>query len=128
MHEHGIDDSANDEDSPLGPRPVSAKAVYRLADKLDLPALKLRAFQHISSQLTAQNIPAEVFSRFSSTFEDVRKVRLSPSFYITNHLELTGVGSGCILPEALDGDQEIRQYDSDLAADSTRTARWVRRG
>jgi hypothetical protein len=76
MHEHGIDDSASDEDSLLGPRPVSAKAVYRLADKLDLPALKLRAFQHISSQLTAQNIPAEVFSRFSSTFEDVRKVRL----------------------------------------------------
>lgn len=76
MHEHGIDHSTSDDDSPLGPRPVSAKAVYRLADKLDLPALKLRAFQHISSQLTSQNIPAEVFSRFSSTFEDVRKVRL----------------------------------------------------
>lgn len=74
MHEHGVSDSPTDEDSPVGPRPVSAKAVYRLADKLDLPALKLRAFQHISSQLTAQNIPAEVFSRFSSTFEDVRKV------------------------------------------------------
>jgi hypothetical protein len=48
--------------------------VYRLADKLDLPALKLRAFQHIIAGVTAQNIPAEVFSRFSSTFEDVRKV------------------------------------------------------
>jgi len=119
MHEHGIDDSASDEDSPLGPRPVSAKAVYRLADKLDLPALKLRAFQHISSQLTAQNIPAEVFSRFSSTFEDVRKVRLSPSFHITSCLELIGVGSSRFLPEALDRDQEIRQYDSNLAADST---------
>lgn len=46
----------------------------RLADKLDLPALRMRAFQHIMSELTAQNIPAEVFSRFSSTFEDVRKV------------------------------------------------------
>jgi hypothetical protein len=78
MHEHGVSDSDNssDEESPVGPRPVSAKAVYRLADKLDLPALKLRAFQHISSQLTAQNIPAEVFSRFSSTFEDVRKVNM----------------------------------------------------
>jgi hypothetical protein len=128
MHEHGIDDSANDEDSPLGPRPVSAKAVYRLADKLDLPALKLRAFQHISSQLTAQNIPAEVFSRFSSTFEDVRKVSLFPSFRIPSHLELTCVGPGSILPEALDRDQEIRQYDSDLAADSTRTACRFRRG
>lgn len=83
MHEHGVSENENmtdvtdDEDSPVGPRPVSAKAVYRLADKLDLPALKLRAFQHIASQLTAQNIPAEVFSRFSSTFEDVRKVSSS---------------------------------------------------
>jgi hypothetical protein len=54
---------------------VSAKAIYRLADKLDIPALKLRAFQHIMSQMSAANVPAEVFSRFSSTFEDVRKVR-----------------------------------------------------
>jgi hypothetical protein len=125
MHEHGIDDSANDEDSPLGPRPVSAKAVYRLADKLDLPALKLRAFQHISSQLTAQNIPAEVFSRFSSTFEDVRKVRYPLIFH---RRRLTNIGPGSILPQALDRDQEIRQYDSDLAADSTRTACRIRRG
>lgn len=61
-------------EGPVGPRPVSAKAVYRLADKLDLPALKLRAFQHIISQLTPYNIPAEVFSRFSTMFDDVRKV------------------------------------------------------
>lgn len=73
MDEHGISDLPEE---PVGPRPVSAKAVYRLADKLDLPALKLRAFQHICSGLTAQNIPAEVFSRFSSTFDDVRKVSL----------------------------------------------------
>jgi hypothetical protein len=82
MHEHGVSENPNDpnedEDSPVGPRPVSAKAVYRLADKLDLPALKLRAFQHIVGQLTAHNIPAEVFSRFSSTFEDVRKVSPVP--------------------------------------------------
>ncbi len=73
MAEHSI----GDPDAP-GPRPVSAKAVYRLADKLDLPALKLRAFQHICGGLTASNIPAEVFSRFSSTFEDVKKVSLEP--------------------------------------------------
>ncbi|RXK42252.1 hypothetical protein M231_00611 [Tremella mesenterica] len=64
----------NYEPDELGPRPVSAKAVYRLADKLDLPALKLRAFQHICAGMTAQSIPAEVFSRFSSTYEDIRKV------------------------------------------------------
>ena len=125
MHEHGIDDSTSDEDSPLGPRPVSAKAVYRLADKLDLPALKLRAFQHISSQLTSQNIPAEVFSRFSSTFEDVRKVRFH---LISIRRRLTNVGPGSILLEALDRDQEIRQYDSDLATDSIGTACRIRRG
>lgn len=61
----------------MGPQPVSAKAVYRLADKLDFPELKLRAFQHICSQLTPANIPAEVFSRFSSTYEDVRKVQVA---------------------------------------------------
>ena len=72
MTEHDI---STDDDEASGPRPVSAKAVYRLADKLDLPALKFRAFQHICSGLTASNIPSEVFSRFSSTFEDVRKVR-----------------------------------------------------
>jgi hypothetical protein len=80
MSEHGITSSASggeDDDAPLGPRPVSAKAVYRLADKLDLPALKLRAFQHICAGLTAQNIPAEVFSRFSTTFEDLRKVQVA---------------------------------------------------
>ena len=125
MHEHGIDDSTSDEDSPLGPRPVSAKAVYRLADKLDLPALKLRAFQHISSQLTSQNIPAEVFSRFSSTFEDVRKVCFH---LITVRPRLTNVGPGSILLEALDRDQEIRQYDSNLATDPIGTACRIRRG
>nr|XP_018265738.1 uncharacterized protein I303_02110 [Kwoniella dejecticola CBS 10117]OBR87896.1 hypothetical protein I303_02110 [Kwoniella dejecticola CBS 10117] len=61
----------------VGPRPVSAKAIYRLADKLDLPALKLRAFQHILGGLTAGNVPAEVFSKFSSTYEDVRKVQVA---------------------------------------------------
>lgn len=77
MDEHNIAHSPKSTSGdPLGPRPVSAKAVYRLADKLDLQALKLRAFQHIIAGLTAQNVPAEVFSRFSSTFEDVRKVSL----------------------------------------------------
>ncbi|ORY26879.1 hypothetical protein BCR39DRAFT_539919 [Naematelia encephala] len=69
-----------------GPRPVSAKAVYRLADKLDLQALKLRAFQHIVGGLTAQNIPAEVFSRFSSTFEHVRKVQVA--FFLKHWSEI----------------------------------------
>ncbi|WVQ84040.1 hypothetical protein IAT38_006185 [Cryptococcus sp. DSM 104549] len=69
--------SGDEDDLILGPRPVSAKSIYRLADKLDLPALKLRSFQHICSQLTSRNVPAEVFSRFASTYEDVRKVEVA---------------------------------------------------
>jgi len=84
MDEHDIG-NGEDKGAP-GPRPVSAKAIYRLADKLDLPALKLRAFQHICSQLTAQNIPAEVFSRFSSMFEDVRKVQVA--FFLKHWSEI----------------------------------------
>ncbi len=76
------------------PAPCSAKAIYRLADvrlrsvacaevqidrsvqrqKFDLPSLRQRAFQHIVSQLTVQNIPYEAFSSFSATYEQVRKV------------------------------------------------------
>lgn len=84
LDEHNIGDGETEE--PIGPRPVSAKAMYRLADKLDLQSLKLRAFQHICSQLTVQNIPAEVFSRFSSTFEDVRKVQVA--FFLKHWSEI----------------------------------------
>jgi hypothetical protein len=80
------------------PVPCSAKAIYRLADvskslmvllfsqtditifpqKLDLPRLRQRAFQHIISQLTVQNCPFEVFTNFSATYEQVRKVSRTP--------------------------------------------------
>ncbi|WWD00312.1 hypothetical protein V866_007223 [Kwoniella sp. B9012] len=83
------EDDEEDEDADiyvLGPRPVSAKAVYRLADKLDLPALKLRAFQHICAGLTAGNVPAEVFSRFSNTYEDIRKVQVA--FFLKHWSEI----------------------------------------
>ncbi|TFK52200.1 hypothetical protein OE88DRAFT_1657312 [Heliocybe sulcata] len=61
---------------PGQPTPCSAKAVYRLADKLDLRALKERAFQYIVKSLTVQNVPYEMFSSFSTTFDDVRKVQM----------------------------------------------------
>jgi hypothetical protein len=84
----------SDEWPENAPRPCSAKAIFRLADvsnqsrfipecglirsysiqKLDLPSLRQRAFQHIISQLTPQNIPYEVFSQFSSTYDEVRTV------------------------------------------------------
>jgi len=36
--------------------PASAKAIYRLADKMGLAELKERAHDHIVSSLTAQNV------------------------------------------------------------------------
>ncbi|KAJ3535861.1 hypothetical protein NM688_g6921 [Phlebia brevispora] len=62
---------------PDKPRPSSAKAVYRLADKLDLQDLKERAFQHIIKSLTVENVAYETFSHFSAAFDDVRKVEIN---------------------------------------------------
>ncbi|KAG9315722.1 hypothetical protein JVU11DRAFT_3369 [Chiua virens] len=59
------------------PAPCSAKAVYRLADKLGLLELREKAFQHIQQSLTVENIPLEVFSPFSATFAEVRKVQVN---------------------------------------------------
>jgi len=61
---------------PGMPSPCSAKAVYRLADRLDLGDLKQRAFQFIIKSLTVENVPYEVFSTFSAAFEEVRKVQI----------------------------------------------------
>lgn len=61
---------------PGQPSPCSAKAVYRLADRLDLGDLKQRAFQFIIKSLTVENVPYEVFSTFSAAFEEVRKVQI----------------------------------------------------
>lgn len=57
--------------------PCSAKAVYRIADKLDLAELKARTFQHICKSMTVNNVPFEMFSSFSASFEDVRKMQVS---------------------------------------------------
>lgn len=38
--------------------PCSAKAIYRLSDKMGLVELKERAFEHIVSSLNAQNVSA----------------------------------------------------------------------
>jgi len=68
--------------NPGHPYPCSAKAVYRLADKLGLVELKARAFEHITKSLTVENVPYEVFSTFSATFEVVRKVEVK---YFLDH-------------------------------------------
>jgi len=60
----------------------SAKAIYRLADKLNLTELKSRAFEHITRSLTVQNIPMEVFSSFTSAYEEIRKIEVN---YMLTH-------------------------------------------
>ncbi|KAF8636008.1 hypothetical protein AX15_000169 [Amanita polypyramis BW_CC] len=60
--------------NPDKPTPCSAKAVYRLADRLGLLDLKDRAAQYIYKSLTVDNIASEVFSPFSATYDEIRKV------------------------------------------------------
>lgn len=59
---------------PERPHPCSAKALYRLADKLNISDLKKRAQDHISQSLTVQNIVWEAFSSFTCQFPDVLKM------------------------------------------------------
>lgn len=74
--------------NPGHPVPCSAKAVYRLADKLGLTELKSRAFEHITKSLTVENVPYEVFSTFSATFEVVRKVEVK--YFLDHWAEIRG--------------------------------------
>lgn len=76
---------------PGQPSPCSAKAVYRLADRLDLGDLKQRAFQFIIKSLTVENVPYEVFSTFSTAFEEVRKVQIN--FFLDNWSAIRASGS-----------------------------------
>ncbi|GAA5952810.1 hypothetical protein JCM8115_002356 [Rhodotorula mucilaginosa] len=57
--------------------PCSAKAIYRLADKMGLAELKERAYEHIVQSLTPQNIVYEVFGSFSTRFDEVRRVEVA---------------------------------------------------
>lgn len=61
---------------PSRPAPCSAKAMYRLADKLQISDLKRRAQEHLCASLTVHNIVWEAFSSFTSHFPDVRKMEI----------------------------------------------------
>lgn len=67
---------------PSLPSPCSAKAMYRLADKLQIPDLKSRSQEHLYSSLTVHNIVWEAFSSFTSQFADVRKLEVD---YLLRH-------------------------------------------
>ncbi|PWN44228.1 hypothetical protein IE81DRAFT_321630 [Ceraceosorus guamensis] len=61
---------------PDKPAPCSAKAMYKLADKLQLPELKKRAETHIAKSLTTQNIVWEAFSGFNTRYPDIMHMEI----------------------------------------------------
>ncbi|KAF8870284.1 hypothetical protein CPB85DRAFT_1569712, partial [Mucidula mucida] len=54
----------------------SPKSMYRLADMIDLPALKKTCLQAIRSGLTTDNIYTELFSKFASLYPEVLEAEL----------------------------------------------------
>ncbi|KAF9646320.1 hypothetical protein BDM02DRAFT_253709 [Thelephora ganbajun] len=58
------------------PKP-SPKSIYRLADKYDVPGLKKAAFKSISSGLQKCDIVQEVFSVFTSRYNEIRTMEVN---------------------------------------------------
>ena len=70
------------------PAPCSAKSMYRLADKLQIPELKKRAQEELASNLTVDNIVWEVFSGFNSQFPAIRT--METDFLLKHWSEVKG--------------------------------------
>ena len=73
---------------PSVPAPCSAKSMYRLADKLQIPELKERAKQELANNLTVDNIVWEVFSGFNSQFPAIRQ--METDFLLKHWSEVKG--------------------------------------
>ncbi|KAJ1024292.1 hypothetical protein NDA18_004463 [Ustilago nuda] len=72
QRQHVIDEYCSSNTSI--PSPCSAKSMYRLADKLQIPELKARAQEELANNLTVDNIVWEVFSGFNAQFPAIRKM------------------------------------------------------
>lgn len=70
------------------PAPCSAKSMYRLADKLQIPELKKRAQEELANNLTVDNIVWEAFSGFNSQFPAIRK--METDFLLKHWSEVKG--------------------------------------
>jgi len=57
--------------------PCSAKSIYRLADKMYLPELQRRAFNHIKGQMSEKTILRENFSKFASRYPEIQKMEMT---------------------------------------------------
>ncbi|CBQ68397.1 conserved hypothetical protein [Sporisorium reilianum SRZ2] len=70
------------------PAPCSAKSMYRLADKLQIPELKQRAQQELANNLSVDNIVWEAFSGFNSQFPAIRQ--METEFLLKHWSEVKG--------------------------------------
>ncbi|KAF9779861.1 hypothetical protein BJ322DRAFT_346991 [Thelephora terrestris] len=59
------------------PPSPSAKSIYRLADKYDIPTLKERAMAHIRNNLDHCDIVGEIFSSFTYFFPEILSMQVS---------------------------------------------------
>ena len=60
----------------MWPPAFSNKAAYCLGQQLDLPDLKLRAFDSISQNMSVRSVLADLLSPFGDRFGDVQRVHL----------------------------------------------------
>ncbi|KZT68030.1 hypothetical protein DAEQUDRAFT_812383 [Daedalea quercina L-15889] len=64
------------EKNPHRPAPCSCKSMYRLAYKLGMAELKALALKDLGSQISKENVVAEVFTEFTSEYEEVKNVEV----------------------------------------------------
>ncbi|KAH9837753.1 uncharacterized protein C8Q71DRAFT_559596 [Rhodofomes roseus] len=62
--------------NPRRPKPCSCKSIYRIALKLDMADLKDLALKELKSQLSKDNIVKEIFTPFTSQYEEVKEMEL----------------------------------------------------
>ncbi|KAF9650003.1 hypothetical protein BDM02DRAFT_1689338 [Thelephora ganbajun] len=75
---HELPAQARAGDWSAGKLPLpSAKSIYRLADKYDIPTLKEQAKAHIYNNLESCNITEEIFSSFSCSFPELLSMQVS---------------------------------------------------
>lgn len=55
---------------------ASAKSMYKLADKINMKELKVKSLNFLINNLNLVNLPYEVFSNFSMSFAEVKKVEI----------------------------------------------------
>ncbi|GAA5947042.1 hypothetical protein JCM3765_002128 [Sporobolomyces pararoseus] len=71
-------------EDPSLPLPVSPKSIYRLADFLSIPRLKVLALEAYSSRLTPRGAIHELFSKESSCYPEIRQTVFD---YIVNNAQ-----------------------------------------